>query len=559
MCYIAVSTSTEVNSMTTTTSSVITYDSIGYSLSTSQFSQIVDPTPAPIEAKVRMKKRRFSPPSLPLPPTTNQLEESREQHINSAQICPRPYSPENEAIRGMSLVASPHLLPEPETTDDRKFAKVTTTRLSSPEVGYVSVHKLNTELEADFTALSPGEGDEVEPSLQTNDTHCTSPLSPSPQTFTCTSEDTQANNTTQTAEIEECDLQSRDDCHSPDSDDHHLSAQVVDDSHFVLNPCSKETKNDMFPNSNYNTLSSSAPTSSHFSYHRPLSRQNCMPVHHKGGNLGSLSVPLEMDSTHYSYSDHQTESTTSPPPAATQSGFQNVHDGGVAILSPESGQPHFIGKTRPVPPPKSLYLHDEDSPLSQSYSPTKQGTITTPTHQSSQRHHHSRLLHSTVSSPELFSSRQLSNTASFLRCKAGEDRGQFRADYLGARDVDSFVNSVNSVAKQLIDQRPIEVIAYVSSEKVRLAPPRNQSVLFKSFAIKDVLSVQRCTKNKRIIGIVIWRSKTTTPTCHILRCPDNMVSNTFYDAVSFQTQLVDDITQNKVSACDLVSVSDVGG
>ena len=106
---------------------------------------------------------------------------------------------------------------------------------------------------------------------------------------------------------------------------------------------------------------------------------------------------------------------------------------------------------------------------------------------------------------------------------------------------------VNSVAKQLVDQRPAEVIAYVSSQKIRLAPSRNESVLFKSFAIKDILMVEKCTINKRIIGIVIWKSKSRPPTCHILRFPDEITSKSFYEAVWEQSQIYDDATLNKVS------------
>lgn len=510
--------------MTTTASPALTFDSIGYSLPSTRFRAVEDPPPAKPSrtgiTKDRAKKKRFSPPSSPPPPPPPPMEEAHEQDPVSAQVCPRRlYSPEDEAIRGLALVVSPHMLRDSESSDDD--TRETDTRLSSPEFQQerVSVHTLNTEYES-----SPVEGGE---DLHSSDSQCSSPLSPSPQSFTCsTSEVGQLCRTTAVDNL------SHDDCNISDASNTH-PMQFTNVSQYDSNTD--------------NVLSFSAPVNSNFT-HRPLSRQNRQAVH-QNGHSESLSAPLDFGSNHYpnrAGSRPQPESNHSDSPHQDDS--LRANDRGLALISPESDQPLFIGETRPVLPPKTLCLREE-SPPAQSLYPSKQGRIS-PQH-STQRHHHSRALHSTVSNPEIYPSRQRALTSSFLKCKAGEDRGQYRADYLGSKNVDSFINSVNSVAKQLIDQRPVEVIAYVSSERIRLAPPKNQSLLFKSFAIKDVLSVEKCSKNKRIIGIVIWRSKTTTPTCHVLRCPDNMISNSLYDALSFQTQLVDDISLNKVRELDV--------
>ena len=224
--------------------------------------------------------------------------------------------------------------------------------------------------------------------------------------------------------------------------------------------------------------------------------------------------------------------------------------GELLLISPDSDTPLLLGKTKPVPPPRTppSELERESEPLNQSSSQNHE--------QSSPKCHRSKTLHSSVSSPPILTDsspppRRL-RLVSFLQCKAGEDQGQFRADYLGSKEVDGYINVVNSVAKQLVDQRPAEVVAYVSSQKIRLAPPKNEAVLFKSFAVKDILTVEKCTINKRIIGIIVWKFKTRPPTCHILRCPDELVSKSLYEAVWGLSQVYDDITMNEVSPCDCI-------
>ena len=194
----------------------------------------------------------------------------------------------------------------------------------------------------------------------------------------------------------------------------------------------------------------------------------------------------------------------------------------------------MILKTRPVPPPRYQ-------------------TTSPPPHTSIR---HTRALHSTVSSPALFSSEVTrSHSISFLQCKAGNDLGNFPADYLGCREIDSYNNCVNTVAKQLVDTKPVEVVTYVSSEKVRLAPPRNSALLFKSFAVRDILAVEMCSKNKRIVGILVWkRSQSLVPVCHVLRCQNSVVSTDLYEALLYQTQQVDDVPREKVRVWGCVSV-----
>lgn len=145
-------------------------------------------------------------------------------------------------------------------------------------------------------------------------------------------------------------------------------------------------------------------------------------------------------------------------------------------------------------------------------------------------------------------------SVSFMNCSAGPEMGRFPADYLGSKQVDSYIGYADALAKELINSRPIEVMAYVTSEKLRLAPPKNASVLFKSFAMKDILSVQKCSKNRRIICVSVWKSR-AAPQCHVLRCPTTLVSNALYDAILDQTQSVDDVSTDKVLRWNMIGTS----
>ena len=208
------------------------------------------------------------------------------------------------------------------------------------------------------------------------------------------------------------------------------------------------------------------------------------------------------------------------------------------LVCPEE-TPQFIGTTKPVPPPRQSFI------TSRSSSP--------PRHSTRVKHAHTKALQSTMSSPALLSSdKARPRSVSFLQCNAGDDCGSFPADYLGSREIDCYVGCVNTAAKQLVDSKPVEVIAYVSSKKVRLAPPRNAALLFKSFAMKDILAVEMCTKNKWIVGFVVWKKGQPVPVCHVLRCQTNLVSNSLYDSLLYQTQQVDEVTKDVVSYSTMV-------
>lgn len=137
----------------------------------------------------------------------------------------------------------------------------------------------------------------------------------------------------------------------------------------------------------------------------------------------------------------------------------------------------------------------------------------------------------------------------FLDSSAGDEYGRFSVDYLGSREIDQFVGIVDECAQQLMNCKPpvraTQVVAYVSTERVRLAPPK-PGPLFKSLAVRNMLTVAQCVKNKRIVGVVVWKPR-TKPVCHLLRSSDQLVSNNFMEALSYVIENLDSESLKKVA------------
>ena len=225
--------------------------------------------------------------------------------------------------------------------------------------------------------------------------------------------------------------------------------------------------------------------------------------------------------------------------------------------------PKKTTRTKPVPPPKQ---QREQGSSGQSYSypsspgsgPLSPGKLsplpTSPLHCSPQCSQTSPQFSPPPSSSSSSSSSGLSRrftgadflasqrekAISFLDIKAGEDGGKFDVDYLGSKELDKYIKSVNSITKQLMAERPREMVVYVSSEKVRLAPP-NSATLYQSLAVKDILWVRKCSRNKHVVAVVVWKSVHQKPICHILRCRDIVKAKRLFDTLWEQTQKVDEI------------------
>ena len=142
-------------------------------------------------------------------------------------------------------------------------------------------------------------------------------------------------------------------------------------------------------------------------------------------------------------------------------------------------------------------------------------------------------------------SRNRERRPSFLELEAGEQYACYRAHYMGYKVVNEYTDRVDECALQLINSRATDVAVYVTAQKVYLAE-RPTDVLVASFAIRDILHMTRCSKNRWIIGITTWRFR-TTPECRIFKCGDSITATALFDGVQSRVQNLDNSTTSEVS------------
>ena len=493
----------------------------------------------------RVKKRRYSPPSPP--PSQSLMQEERKTFTQSAQVAPlsRGFGDSNSFPRLSGMVVCPHLHPlahEPEPKGrDRtsKYYSAATFITAAPTIdeeekgNVVAVHQLDTrsaEAKEDecLSPLSTQENtdDDNEHEDRNVGRYSTSPP-PLPAPYLDSLTSTEHSSWT-------VNTRSSEDPPQPATASFCNDTVRATEQTVVVATDSMQQASSVTSTRGGAVNGASTPGKRRRLLHRPLARQR---------------ATVQNTSNHLSPSINQVSANHSDDKSNASSSNDSPL-GQLLLISPEHSAPVVLGKTKPVPPPKTP--PSEIDRQCKIPSPVNYQSPPQDRKQSSSSRHPTKILQPTVSSPAILSEAtgtspfQRSRMVSFHHCKAGEALGQFKADYLGSKEVDGYVCVVDSIAKQLVDQRPAEVIAYVSSQKIRLAPSQNEAVLFKSFAIKDILMVEKCTINKRIIGIIIWKSKTRPPTCHILRCPDEITSKSFYEAVWEQSQIYDDATLNKV-------------
>ncbi|XP_019851749.1 PREDICTED: uncharacterized protein LOC109581780 [Amphimedon queenslandica] len=136
----------------------------------------------------------------------------------------------------------------------------------------------------------------------------------------------------------------------------------------------------------------------------------------------------------------------------------------------------------------------------------------------------------------------------FLWNSSGEEISRFSVAYLGSCDIDQYHGCVDECAKRLFDNKAMlkatDVLAQVCTRKIRLYPPSRHGPLFKSFTVSEVLEVSQCSKNKRLVGIVLWQGK--IPHCHLLRCPDQIISNDFLQSLELAVLSMREATDHGV-------------
>jgi len=126
--------------------------------------------------------------------------------------------------------------------------------------------------------------------------------------------------------------------------------------------------------------------------------------------------------------------------------------------------------------------------------------------------------------------------ASFLTVSAGKELNTVSVIYMGSKQVDHYVGQINDIARELQEKQSSSIILYVATEKIRLAAP-NSTVLLASFAVENILATTLCAINKRIVGILVWKSR-SLPSWHLIRCPDNLVAVGVLEAVQMACETV---------------------
>ena len=123
-----------------------------------------------------------------------------------------------------------------------------------------------------------------------------------------------------------------------------------------------------------------------------------------------------------------------------------------------------------------------------------------------------------------------------------ENYGHYLVNYLGGREVDSYLNCINDCAKKILHPKANnmgslsdDVIVEITLSKIRFLQPKS-GVLLKSIMMQEVFIFSQCDKNKRIVGVLVWKRNSPTPICHLFRCPDQLVSNALMDALATAKQ-----------------------
>ena len=133
--------------------------------------------------------------------------------------------------------------------------------------------------------------------------------------------------------------------------------------------------------------------------------------------------------------------------------------------------------------------------------------------------------------------------ASFLTVSAGKELNTVTAMYMGSKQVDQYLGQINNIARDLSDKAATPMILYIATEKIRLAAP-DSNVLFQSFAVENILATTLCSINKRIVGMLVWKSR-ALPSWHLIRCSDNLVAGSVLESIQMACETVksDEITE----------------
>jgi len=201
----------------------------------------------------------------------------------------------------------------------------------------------------------------------------------------------------------------------------------------------------------------------------------------------------------------------------------------VSVAYTDSSSSSNSSSTCPVPPPRSI---KEPKPSPPAVPPRDRSSSSTSPARNPEK---SKAAFTRV------------RAASFLTVSAGKELNTVNAMYMGCKQVDQFLGEINSIARDLSEKAAFPMIFYIATEKIRLAAP-DSNVLFASFAVENILATTLCTINKRIVGMLVWKSR-TLPSWHLIRCSDNLVAGSVLESIQMACETVksDEITEVRES------------
>lgn len=146
-------------------------------------------------------------------------------------------------------------------------------------------------------------------------------------------------------------------------------------------------------------------------------------------------------------------------------------------------------------------------------------------------------------------SNQSNSAAAATKLDDGEEIGNFFVSYIGTCDIDKYLDCIDECVQTIINpslsSRSTEASLYIYSERIKLEMSKPDA-LSQSLEVSDIVLVGQCSKNKHLIGIVLWKPSTALK-CHFVRCSDPCLSNTVLHSIQYVVQCYQEEGLKKVS------------
>lgn len=222
--------------------------------------------------------------------------------------------------------------------------------------------------------------------------------------------------------------------------------------------------------------------------------------------------------------------------AGTENVENSVEDMEIRLAYTNSTSSNSSSAPCPIPPPR---VHKETKSLPPTAPPRDRSTLSSSPARNLEK---SKAAFTRV------------RAASFLMVSAGKELNTVTAMYMGSKQVDQFTGQITNIARELSEKAASPMILYIATEKIRLAAP-DSNVLFASFAVENILATTLCSINKRIIGMLVWKSR-ALPSWHLIRCNDNLVAGSVLESIQMACETVksDEITEvsHGICGCEVI-------